>query len=62
MFVQKELVAAVAICEQESDFVSRQVLLKLLDDTETDHIHWCEKQLGLTDKMGPQNYTQSQMS
>ena len=62
VFVQKGLVAAVAICEQESDFVSRQVLLKLLDDTETDHIHWCEKQLGLIDKMGLQNYTQSQMS
>ena len=62
VLVQKELVAAVAICEHESDFVSRQVLLKLLEDTETDHIHWCEIQLGLIDKMGLQNYVQSQMS
>ena len=62
VFVQKELVAAIAVCEEESDYVSRQVLVKLLDDTETDHIHWCEQQLGLIDKMGLQNYIQSKMS
>ena len=62
VFVQKELVAAIASCEQESDFVSRQVLIKLLEDTETDHIHWCEQQLGLIDKMGVQNYIQSKTS
>ena len=62
VLVQKELVAAVATCEHESDFVSRQVLLKLLEDTETDHIQWCEIQLGLIDNMGLQKYVQSQMS
>lgn len=62
IFVQKELVKAVEVCEQESDFISRQVLLSLLDDTETDHIYWCEKQLGLIEKMGLDNYIQSKAS
>lgn len=62
VFVQKELVKAIDICEQEKDFGSRQVLLGLLDDTETDHIYWCEKQLGLIEKMGLKNYLQSQAS
>ncbi len=35
--------------------------LKLLDDTEMDHTWWLEKQLGLIDKIGLQNYLQSQM-
>ncbi len=61
-FVQKELVKAVAVCEQENDYVSRQVLVGLLEDTEEDHIYWCEKQLGLIDKMGLQNYIQSKTS
>jgi len=61
-FVQKELVKAIAICEAEGDYVSRQVLTSLLDDTEEDHIYWCEKQLGLIDKMGLPNYIQSKMS
>ena len=62
IFVQKELVKAIEICEKESDFISRRVLTGLLDDTETDHIYWCEQQLGLIDKMGLKNYIQSKTS
>jgi bacterioferritin len=47
---------AIALCETERDFQSRQILLGLLEDTEMDHAYWLEKQLGLVDKMGLQNY------
>ena len=59
--VDKELKAAVKICEDEQDYVSREILEKLLEDTEVDHAWWLEKQLGLIDKVGLQNYIQSQM-
>lgn len=51
----------IEVCEQERDYVSREMLEVLLDDTETDHIHWLEQHLGLIDKIGLQNYVQSQM-
>ncbi len=62
VLVQKGLVEAIAVCEAESDFVSRQVLMKLLEDTEVDHIYWCEQQLGLIDKIGLGNYLQSKLT
>ena len=49
------------VCEQERDYVTREILEVLLDDTETDHIYWLEQHLGLIDKIGLQNYVQSQM-
>jgi len=52
----KKLKDAIALCEAESDFHTREILLGLLDDTEMDHAYWLEKQLGLIDKMGVQNY------
>lgn len=52
---------AITLCEQEGDYQSREVLEKLLVDTEEDHIHWLEQQVGLIDKIGIQNYIQSQM-
>jgi bacterioferritin len=36
-------------------------LLVLLDDTEMDHAHWLEQQLGLVKRLGLPNYLQSQM-
>lgn len=51
----------IALCEREQDFVSRDVLLPMLDDTEQDHAHWLEQQLGLIQKVGRENYLQSQM-
>jgi bacterioferritin len=50
-----------ALCEQEKDFVTRNILQTLIDDTEMDHAYWLEQQLGLIDKVGLQNYLQSQM-
>lgn len=52
--------AAIAVCEKEGDYVSRELLEGMLDDTEEDHTHWLEQQLGLIKLMGLQNYIQSQ--
>jgi len=59
--VVKNLKAAIALCEIEKDFETRAMLVKQLEDTEEDHAYWLEKQLGLIDKIGLQNYLQSQM-
>ena len=55
------LKTAIDICEQEQDYDSRKILIKLLDDTEMDHAYWLEQQLGLIKKIGLPNYFQSQM-
>lgn len=52
---------AIEVCEQEKDYQTREILEVLLRDTEEDHTHWLEQQLGLIDKVGIQNYLQSQM-
>ena len=59
--VIKNLKAAVALCEREQDFETRAILVKQLEDSEEDHAYWLEQQLGLIDKVGLQNYLQSQM-
>ncbi|MCG7560149.1 bacterioferritin [Pseudoalteromonas sp. McH1-42] len=53
---------AIKICEQEQDYQSRAVLEKLLFDTEEDHVYWLEQQIGLIEKIGIQNYLQSQLA
>lgn len=52
---------AIAICEEEQDYQSREILKQILAETEDDHTYWLEKQLGLIDKIGLQNYLQSQI-
>lgn len=59
--VQKMLKDTIALTEQEKDFVTRDMLLTLLSDTEMDHAYWLEKQLGLIKLIGLPNYLQSQM-
>ncbi|MBT3063951.1 MAG: bacterioferritin, partial [Candidatus Thiodiazotropha sp. (ex Lucina pensylvanica)] len=49
---------AIAICEAEQDFQTREILESMLADTEEDHAYWLEKQLGLIEKIGLQNYLQ----
>lgn len=51
----------IALCEQQQDYVTRDMLMTLLDDTENDHAHWLEQQLRLVKLIGLPNYLQSQM-
>ncbi|WP_010324885.1 bacterioferritin [Marinobacterium stanieri] len=59
--VAQNLRDAIALCEQEQDYQTRAMLRQQLEDTEEDHAYWLEKQLGLINKIGLQNYLQSQM-
>jgi len=59
--VAQALKEAIACCEAEQDYQTRQILWQLLADTEEDHAYWLERQLRLIDKVGLQNYLQSQM-
>src|SRR3990167_7482246 len=43
------------------DYQARDILLVQLKDTEEDHAYWLEIQLGLIDRLGLENYLQSQM-
>jgi bacterioferritin len=55
------LKAGIKLCEEEQDYITRDILKAQLLDTEEDHAYWLEKQLGLIDKIGLQNYLQSQL-
>ena len=59
--VVKDLKEAIKLCEEEQDFITRAILRDQLKDTEEDHAYWLEIQLGLINKIGIKNYTQSQM-
>ncbi|MCY4282859.1 MAG: bacterioferritin [Gammaproteobacteria bacterium] len=51
---------AIACCEGEQDYVSRELLENILEDEEA-HVDWLETQLGLIEKVGLENYQQSKM-
>ncbi len=57
---QKTVKDAIAHCESVRDYVSRDILQDILDDTE-EHIDWLETQLELIKRVGLQNYQQSMM-
>lgn len=56
-----EVRKGIAHCEKVADFVSRELLRKILA-SEEDHIDWLETNIELVEKMGIQNYIQSQTS
>jgi len=59
--VDQKLKEVIALCEAQQDYVSRDMLQTLINDTESDHTFWLEQQLGLINKIGLENYLQSQM-
>ncbi len=55
-----DLREAIAHCEDVSDYVSRIIFSDILE-SEEEHVDWLETNLGLIEKVGIQNYIQSQM-
>jgi len=51
---------AVTHCEAVKDYVSRELFEHILE-SEEEHVDWLETQLELADKVGIENYLQSQM-
>jgi len=56
-----DLKEAIVSCEKIGDFVSRDLFESIIE-SEEEHIDWLETQLALIDKVGLQNYLQSNMS
>jgi len=52
---------AIAYCESCADYISRELFEEILE-SEEEHIDWLEIQLELIQKIGIQNYMQSQIS
>ena len=52
---------AIAHCESCGDYISRELFEDILE-SEEEHIDWLETQIELIQKVGIQNYMQSQMS
>lgn len=50
----------VALAEEESDYVTRDLFKEILE-SEENHIDWLETQKGLIEKVGVKNYIQSQI-
>jgi len=59
--VRAALAEGITLCEQHQDYVSRDILLAQLRDTEEDHAWWLEKQLGLIKRIGLELYQTSKM-
>ena len=54
-----DLRAAIAYCESHKDYVTRDIFDGILK-SEEEHVDWLETQLELIDKLGLENYLQSQ--
>lgn len=51
---------AIVICEREQDYVSRELLVGLKDESE-DHIDWLESNMELMERIGIERYIQSHL-
>ncbi|MDD0853222.1 bacterioferritin [Halobacteriovorax sp. GB3] len=50
----------IALCEKEADYVSRELFVEILK-SEEEHVDWLETQKDLIQKIGIENYMQSQL-
>jgi bacterioferritin len=55
-----DLRQAIAYCESVKDYVSRDLFDSILE-SEEEHVDWLETQLDLVERVGIENYQQSQM-
>lgn len=55
-----DLRSAIKYCEEMQDYVSRDLLRRILDNEE-EHVDWLETQIALVEKVGEQNWLQTQM-
>lgn len=60
--VRENLAAGMKLCEEQGDYVSRDILLAQLKDTEQDHAWWLEQQLGLIKRIGLELYQASKLA
>lgn len=60
--VRDALKKGIKLCEEEQDYVTRDMLVVQLKDTEEDHAHWLEKQLRLIKVISLPNYLQDQLN
>ena len=60
MVAHPALKSAIAHCEKVGDYVSRELFEDILE-SEEEHIDFLETQIGLIERVGLENYLQSQM-
>lgn len=53
-------IEAIAYCESVKDYVSREIMVRILE-SEEEHVDHLETQLSLIEKIGEERYMQSQM-
>jgi bacterioferritin len=59
--VRGHLARGVELCERHGDYVTRDMLVAQMKDTEEDHTHWLEQQLRLIRTLGATLYLQAQI-
>ncbi|WP_438863529.1 bacterioferritin [Neptunicella sp.] len=52
---------AITVCEEQADYVSREILDNILEQEE-EHIDWLETQLHLWQQLGQENYLQAMIN